>query len=129
MTEPIVFISHLRIKEGALDTYRQMQREAARALEADKPRTLAFLPYLDAGGTRLTIFHLFADAESMDLHFEGAQDRAAKAYEVLVPEGWEIYGTRSGRGLDTMRKAAAASGVSLTLQPEYVGGFLRATSG
>jgi hypothetical protein len=128
MTEPIVFISHFKIKEGALDAYRQMQHEAVRALEADKPRTLAMLPYLDADGTRLTIVHLFADAESMDLHFVGAAERSAAAYEVLVPDGWEIYGTPSDQALDTMRNAAVASGVSLTLQPDYVGGFLRQAS-
>jgi hypothetical protein len=128
MTEPIVFISHFRIKEGALDAYRRMHHEAVRALEADKPRTLAFLPYLDEDGTRLTILHLFADAESMDLHFKGAEERSAKAYEVLVPDGWDIYGTPSDQVLDAMRNAAGASGVTLTLQPEYVGGFLRHAS-
>jgi hypothetical protein len=47
MSEPIVFISHFRVKEGKLDGYRRLQRDATRALEAEKPRTVAFLSYLD----------------------------------------------------------------------------------
>ena len=129
MSEPIVFISHFRIKEGALDAYRQLQREMVRLLEAEKPRTLALLPYLDADRTRMTTFHLFADAESMDLHFEGALERSAAAYEFLEPDGWEIYGTPSDKAMDMMGNSAAASGVTFTLQTEYLGGFLRPAPG
>lgn len=125
MSEPIVFISHFRIKEGTLDAYRQLQREVVRMLEAEKPRTLVFLTYVDANGTRMTAVHVFADAESMDLHFEGAKDRSAAAYEFLVPEGWEIYGTPSEQAVEMMRDAAAASGVTLNVQAEHVAGFLR----
>ena len=129
MSEPIVFLSHLRIKKGALDAYRQLQREMVRVLEAEKPRTLALLPYLDADRTRMTTFHLFADAESMDLHFEGAQERSAAAYEFLEPDGWEIYGTPSDKAVDMMRSSAAASKVTFTLHTEYLGGFLRPAPG
>ena len=41
MSEPIVFISHFRIKEGGLDTIRTFAREVFERMEADKPRTLA----------------------------------------------------------------------------------------
>lgn len=125
MSKPIVFISHLRIKEGALDAYPQMQHEASAQLEADKPQTLAFLPYMSADRRHVTIVHVFADAASMDLHFEGAEQRSAAAFAVLVPEGWEIYGTPSSRVVDFMRNAAAASGVPLQVQPDNVAGYLR----
>lgn len=125
MSQPIVFISHFRIKEGSLDAYRQLQREVARMLEAEKPRTLVFLTYVDANGSRMTAVHVFADAESMDLHFEGAEERSAAAYEFLVPEGWEIYGAPSDQAVAMMRNAAAASGVTLNVQGEHVAGFLR----
>lgn len=125
MSEPIVFISHFLIKEGTLGAYRQLQHEVARMLEAEKPRTLAFLTYVDADGSCMTAVHIFADAESMDLHFEGAEERSAAAYEFLVPDGWEIYGTPSEQVIDMMRNAAEASGVTLKTQAEHVAGFLR----
>ena len=128
MTNPIVFISHFRIKEGSLEAYRQLQREVARMLEAEKPRTLVFLTYVDAEGSQMTAVHVFADAESMDLHFEGAAERSAAAYEFLVPDGWEIYGTPSANVIEMMRGAAASSGVRLNVQAELVAGFVRAAS-
>ena len=45
------------------------------------------------------------------------------AYEFLEPDGWEIYGKPSDEVVESMRGAAAASGVTLKLQPEHVAGF------
>lgn len=85
MSEPIVFISHFRIMKGALEAYRRLQEDVARQLEAEKPRTLVFLTYTNGGGTEMTAVHVFADAESMDHHVEGAGDRSRAAYAFLVP--------------------------------------------
>jgi hypothetical protein len=129
MSEPIVFISHFRVKEGKLDAYTKLQRDTATLLLAEKPRTLVYLAYLTGNGEQVTILHGFADAESMDLHVQGVWERAKVAFELLQPDGWEIYGKPSEPVVDQMREAAATFGVSLTLQPEYVAGFLRLTSG
>ena len=125
MAEPVVFISHFRVKEGKLDGLRRLQRDATQALEAEKPRTLAFLVYLDDGGRQMTVVHVFADADSMDLHFEGAEERSKLAYEFLEPRGWEIYGRPSEAALEALRRAAASAGVTLSVEAEYSGGFLR----
>jgi hypothetical protein len=47
----------------------------------------------------------------------------------MEPRGWEIYGTPSDRVLKMMRQEAASAGVSLSVQPDYLTGFLRLTSG
>jgi hypothetical protein len=127
VTEPIVFTSHFRVKAGKADAYRQLQYEIANQLQADKPRTLAFLPYLSEDGSRLTVVHVFGDAEAMDLHFQGSDERSDAAYEFLQPDGWEIYGKPSEEVIDSMRQAASAAGVKLSLQPEFVAGFVRLT--
>jgi hypothetical protein len=57
--------------------------------------------------------------------FEGVDERVAAAYEYLEPRGWEIYGRPNEGALETMRQGAAASGVSLTVLPEPLVGFLR----
>ena len=64
----------------------------------------------------------------MDLHFEGSDERSAAVYEFVEPDGFEIYGRPSDEALETMRQAADGSGVSLTVRPEHLGGFLRAPS-
>jgi len=125
MSEPIVFVSHFQIKEGKLDALKQLSREATRRLEAEKPRTLVFLSYLNDSGTHVSFVHVFADAESMDLHVEGSQERSRAAYENVDPEGWEIYGTPSNQVLEMMRQAATSAGVTLSVQPDHLGGFLR----
>ena len=124
MAEPIVFISHHRIKDGQLDGLLRFFRDGTVALEAEKPRTLAFLAYFDEDRTHITIVHLFADSESMDHHVQGADERSRAASEFMEPAGFEIYGAPSDGVLGMMREAAA-SGAELRLEPEHLGGFLR----
>ena len=125
MSEPVVFISHFGIKEGTLDDLRRLSEEVIEHLRQGKPRTVLYLAYLDDGGQEVSFLHAFPDAESMDLHFEGADDRAKAAYRYLEPRGWEIYGRPSEAALGSMRQAAASVGVALTVQPDHLGGFLR----
>jgi hypothetical protein len=125
MAEPIAFISHFRVKEGRLEQVHSMFAAGATQLEGAKPRTAAFLGYLDEQGAHLTIVHLFPDAAAMDLHFEGAADRSGAAYELFEPEGWEIYGSPSAAAVGIIERDAAKAGVTLTVQPGSLGGFLR----
>lgn len=129
MSEPIVFISHFRVKEGKGETWKERTQKVVASLEEEKRRTVAFLQYLDESAAELSIVHVFPDAESMDLHVEGAEDRARAAYEFVEPVGWEIYGTPSQRVAEMMRGSADAAGVPLQLHPEHVAGFLRLERG
>ena len=128
MSDPVIFISHFRIKEGALDTVRRMSVEVPRRLEAEKPRTAVFLSFLDQEGTEVSFVHAFADSDAMDLHFEGADERARAAYESVTPLGWEVYGSPSDAGLQALRQAAEGAGVPLTVRPAFLGGFLRSAA-
>ena len=129
MSEPVVFISHFRVKEGTLEPLKRLSEEVGVGILAEKPRTVAYLMYLDEQGTEMAVVHCFPDADSMDLHFEGADERSAAAYEFLEPRGWEIYGSPNEAAMGMMRQAATAAGVDLTVRPGYLGGFLRIQSG
>lgn len=128
MSEPIVFISNQRIKEGKLDGYKQYYRQVAELTEANKPGTVAHLAYANADGTEASIVHIFLDAESMQLHMQGAGDWAKKAYEFIEPATLEVYGRPGDQILDPM-KQAAGSGVTLKVKPGHLGGYLRLKSG
>lgn len=128
MPEPVVFISQFRIKEGKLPAMKQLSASVTPSLQAEKPRTLGFLSYVSEAGDHLTIVHLFGDPDAMDAHFEGADERAQTAYEYIEPDGWAIYGTANPAVVDGMRARAAAAGVSLTVEPVFLGGFLRPSS-
>jgi hypothetical protein len=92
MPGPIVFISHSRVRDGRLGDLREFLASGGPRLEADKPKTLAFLPYLSDDGTELAIVHLFADAASFTLHLEGIAERSAAADAFIETLGFDIYG-------------------------------------
>jgi hypothetical protein len=125
MSEPVVFISHVDVKEGSLDDLKRLSTDVIERLREGKPRTVLFLSYLDEQGTEISFLHAFPDAGSMDAHFEGVEERVAAAYRYLVPRGWEIYGRPSEAALESMRQSAATAGVTLTVLPDHLGGFLR----
>lgn len=128
MSEPIVFISHSRIKEGKLDGFKQYNRQGAEWIEANKPDTVAFLVYVNEDGTEVSIIHVFPDGDAMSLHMQGVGDRAKGAYEFLEPVSIEIYGTPTEAVLEMM-KQITGSGVALSLNPQSLGGYIRLTSG
>ena len=129
VTEPIVFISHFTVKAGHGAALRQMSDSVAADLEATRPRTAAFLAFLDETGDRFSIVHVFPDADAMAAHVVGAGERSSAAYEHFTPAGWEVYGRPHEAELEMMREGAKAAGVNLSVEPEALGGFLRTTAG
>ena len=128
MSEPIVFISHQRIREGKLDAYKQLFREYIGIIKADKPGTVAHLGYINEDGSQVTMVHVFPDAEAMDLHFQGVDERAKKAFEFIEIIRYEIYGRPSDMVLEMMQQFAG-SNIVLDLNLEHMGGYLRLKSG
>lgn len=130
MAEPTAFISHFKIKPaGGLRGFRALTRELTPLLEAQKPGTLAFLIFANEATNRLTIIHVFGDAEAMDRHFEGSAERASDAFEYIEPAGWELYGPVTEQALAAIRAAGASAGVSVTVARDFVAGFLRLAPG
>lgn len=125
MSEAIVFISHSHVREGRLEGLRDFLAAGAPALEADKPLTLAFLPYLNADGSELAIVHVFADAHGFDVHLEGVMERSAAAEAFIETLGYEIYGQPSPPVVEMLRAGAARSGLSFRHDPDALAGFLR----
>ena len=125
MSEPIVFISHFRIRPGTFEALRDLALETTERLRAEKPSTALFLSYVDEDHGVIHFLHAFADAEAMDLHIADADDRARAAYEFTEPIGWEFYGRPSPGVLDSIRQVADATGAKLDVHPDILTGFLR----
>lgn len=124
MSEPIVFISHSRIKGGAATAFRDMVKRMYSTLEESLPLTVAHLAYYNEEQTEVTFIHVFPDAAAMEAHMEGAAGRANAAYEYIETLGFEVYGPASEAGLRGLREAATA-GVPLIVVPDAIGGYLR----
>jgi quinol monooxygenase YgiN len=128
MTGPIVFISHQRVRPGMLDAVRSAFAEVSAELEADKPGTVVFHAFASEDETELRIVHIFPDASAMDRHMVGVAERAARAREFMETTAFEVFG-RPSAGVAEMMQQAAGGGVSLTLMPDPIGGYLRPAPG
>jgi quinol monooxygenase YgiN len=126
--DPIVFVTRSRIRDGQLDALRAFLRDGVPAIERAKPRTLAFLPYLDEASREITIIHVFADAPSMTAHFEGLGERMAAAAPFIETIAYEVYG-RPADELLGMLRSLAGDDVRLDVRPEGLTGYLRLPPG
>jgi len=127
MSQPIVFISHFKIKEGKLDEVKQLSQNVSEYIQANKPGTVAFLQFTNQEGTELSILHVFPDAESFDRHVEGAGERANKAYEYIVPTRREIYGLPSDQTTINLTPPEG-SGIALNQMAQFIDGYIRSNT-
>lgn len=128
MSEPIVFISHFKIKEGKLDGFKQHAQMVREHIKANKPGTVAFLQYLNEEETELSIVHVFPDAEAYDRHLDGLAERAKGAFEFIEPIRRELYGMPNGQAL-AMSKPLDGSGIGFDHKDKLMGGYIRLTPG
>lgn len=124
MSEPIVFISRNRIKEGKTDEFRKHYRDSIPPIMAGKPGTLAQLAYENEEATEVTIVRLFPSADALDLQIQGANERSKKTYEFIEPLSIEIFGIPTPATVEMMKKIAG-SGIDVRISPNYLGGFIR----
>jgi hypothetical protein len=122
--DPIVFISQSRIRPGQLAGLRSFLAVGVPALEAAKPRTLAFLAYVDEASMTLTIIHQFANAAGFAAHVEGADDRSDAAAAFIEPLAMEIHGAADEATVAAIR-SGLPSGIPVLIRANYLGGFLR----
>jgi hypothetical protein len=95
VSEPIFFISHFRIREGKFDALQRLSVETTERLRVEKPRTILFLSYVDEDRAVISFLHAFADADAMDSHFEGADERSRAALEFIEPTAGSSTASRT----------------------------------
>jgi quinol monooxygenase YgiN len=123
VSAPIVFISTFRIKEGKLDAFKEHFSGNVPRMEASKPGTAVFYAYLNETGTQLKIVHMFPDAEAMDAHVEGVDERAKQAFEFIEPLRWDVYGSPTENAMQPIQQAAQRSGAELAVYPSPLAGY------
>ena len=124
VSEPIVFISRNRIKAGRANDFREHYQASIQFTKAGKPGTHAQLAYMSEDATEVVIVRVFPSADALDQQIHGADERSKKTYELIEPAGIEILGTPNPSTLEKM-KTIAGSGVSVSIRPQYAGGFVR----
>lgn len=127
LSEPIIFISHQRVKEGKLEGYKRYYRQVAEQAKTNKPGTVAHLAYHNKEGSELSIIHIFPDAEAIELHVKGVDQLAKKAFEYVEIVSFEIYGKPTETVLESMMQIVG-SGITLNIRPQPIGGYIRVNS-
>jgi quinol monooxygenase YgiN len=127
MSGPIVFISHFKVKEGKLDSFKQHAQMMVEYIQSNKPGTVAFLQYLNEEETELNIVHVFTDADALDKHNEGVAERARGAFEFIEPISRELYGMPSEKTLAMMTgiRPPGAPEIEVRHTPKVLGGYIR----
>jgi quinol monooxygenase YgiN len=128
LSEPIVFISRSRVKEGKLEEFERFFRAGSEKLKGEKPGTVAFLTYASDSGDEVTIVHLFPNAEAMERHMEGVAERSKEAFQFIESAGFDVYGAPND-GVLEMMKQIASSGIPVKVRPHVLGGYLRLAAG
>lgn len=128
MPEPIVFISHFKVKEGKLDGLKQHSRMMMELIKAEKPGTVVFLQYFNEEATELSIVHVFPDADAFNRHGEGVAERARAAFEFIERTRIEIFGMPGDQNL-AMLRPPDGSGITFKHMPQLNGGYIRLKPG
>ena len=124
MSDPIVFISRNRIKEGKVAEFRKHYQSSIPPVMANKPGTLVQLAYENEDAIEVTVVRLFTNADALDQQIQGADERSKVTYELIEPTGIEIFGTPNPATLEKMKKIAG-SGITVVISPYYIDGFIR----
>lgn len=124
MSEPFIFISSHRVKDGRLEELRALCAEYADFVEANEPRAMGFRLSLDDDGPRLSHVIVQPDAAAMDEHMRLAHQRIGAALELVDTTSVEVYG-EPGPVLAEALRHNAEMGVPVTIASERLGGFAR----
>ena len=123
MTEPIIFISHQKVKQGKAEEYKQAYQEIGKWMEANKPHTAAHIAYINDDGTEASVVHIFPNIEAMEEHMQNLGDVGAKAFALMEIVGFDVYGTPSKMVLDSMLRMIP--GAKVTMKAQSAGGYIR----
>lgn len=109
-SEPIVYVDHSDIRDGAIDELRAGVRRLAEFIDVREPRLIAYGFYIDEGARKMTVVAVHPDSASLELHMEIGGEEFRKLGHLLRLTGIECYGRPSESALDQLRQKAAALG-------------------
>lgn len=128
MSQPCIFITTHRIKEGKLDEFHRMAEGFVDFVELNAPRMLSLQTYLSDDETEVALVQIHPGAESMEFYLQIAADRIHQAFQVVDNLAVQIYG-RVGNRTQALLEQVARSGVPVSVKPHGMSGFSRIDAG
>ena len=124
MSEPIVFVSRNKIREGKVGEFRRHYQDSIQPIFDGKADTHAQLGYENEEGTEFTVIRVFPNADALDQQIQDADERSKKTYDYIEPTAIEIFGMPNPATLEKMKKIAGTE-INVSISPNYSGGFIR----
>jgi len=115
MSEPIVYIDHSEIRDGALEELKAGVRRLVEFLDAQEPRLLAYGFYIDDAAMRMTVVAVHPDSASLELHLGIGGEEFRKLAGLLTLTSIECYGQPSERAREQLRRKAEMLGNGATM--------------
>lgn len=109
-SEPIVYIDHSDIREGAIAELRAGVQRLVGFIDAREPRLIAYGFYIDEEAGKMTVVAVHPDQASLELHMDIGGEEFRKLAHLLTLTAIECYGRPSERALEQLREKAAALG-------------------
>lgn len=129
MSEPLIVISTLRVKEGKLEEIRRYYKKVLEIVEHNEPQVIAFHGFLNEEGTEMTSIQVHPDTASMDFHMQVLRDTWDESFseygQMLEMISIAYYGSPPASALEMDRQ----SEWGLSLKPVHIAGFTRAATG
>ena len=103
MSQPLVYVDHSNVREGALANLKAAIVDLAEFVEQHEPQLLSYSVYFSHDDTRMTIVHVHSDSASLDYHMNVAGPRFAKFADLVTLRSIDIYGDPSETALGQLR--------------------------
>lgn len=114
-SEPIVYVDHSDIRDGAIEELRAGVRRIVEFIDAREPQLITYGFYIDEDVGKMTVVAVHPDSASLELHMDIGGEEFRKLGHLLRLTGIECYGRPSERALHQLRQKAAALGDSGTV--------------
>jgi hypothetical protein len=109
-SEPIVYIDHSDVREGALEELKAGVHRLVDFIEAREPELILYGFYIDEDAMKMTVVAVHPDPTSLELHMDIGGAEFRKLAHLLTLTGIECYGRPSGKALEQLRQKAAMLG-------------------
>lgn len=131
MSDPLIYVSTWKIKEGKLDELKEFSRELLGHIEAREPRLIAMNVFINDAGTEMTSIQVHPDNASMESHLGVVNQILGEDMNEWVERGGliepvraEIFGTPGPALLESDRPRIEA-GVPYFVKSTNIAGFTR----
>ncbi len=124
---PLVVLIRAEISAGKADAYRAYYREMTAAIEANEPRMIGLGAYLDAQARHVTSIQIHPDQASFEWHMQVLRTKIQESFGLLQESSIELLG-ETDEALTANMRRFGGPGFQLSIRPEHLGGFFRATS-